>query len=183
MTEQDILNLIQEDEGMMRILHIAEELQLPDWMIGAGFVRNKVWNHLHSLEIQLIDATDIDLVYFDPQGNNDTQDQILSASLTQRTKVTWEVVNQVYAHTWTNVPPYQSTEDAISRWPETATAVGVRLNNGMLEFIAPHGIDDLVNLIVRPTPVFHDNIEQIRERIQKKGWYEKWPKLQFAFDL
>jgi hypothetical protein len=31
---------------MMDILHIAEKLKLPDCMIGAGFVRNKVWDHL-----------------------------------------------------------------------------------------------------------------------------------------
>ena len=43
MTEQDILKIIENDKWMMDILHVAERLNLPDSMIGAGFVRNKVW--------------------------------------------------------------------------------------------------------------------------------------------
>lgn len=183
LTERDILELIREDENMMQILRIAEKLRLEQWLIGAGFVRNKIWNHLHGTESATLDATDIDLVYFDPNGNNATQDQTLSKSLQEETGLTWEVVNQTYAHTWNNVAPYASIEDAIARWPETATAIGIRCKNDTLEFIAPYGIFDLVHLIVRPTPVFDDQIEKIRTRVQKKGWHKKWPKLQFTFDL
>ena len=46
MNEQDIINLIKNDEWMMSVLGEAEKLCLPDWMIGAGFLRNKVWDFL-----------------------------------------------------------------------------------------------------------------------------------------
>jgi hypothetical protein len=39
--------------------------------------------------------------------------------------------------------PYRNTEDAIRCWPETARKV-----------ISPHGTDDLVGMIVRPSPAF-----------------------------
>src|SRR3989344_341827 len=42
MTEKDILDLIKIDKWMMDILRVAEKLNLPDWIIGAGFIRNKV---------------------------------------------------------------------------------------------------------------------------------------------
>ena len=42
MTEKDILDLIKRDKWMMDVLRVAEKLNLPDWIIGAGFIRNKV---------------------------------------------------------------------------------------------------------------------------------------------
>ena len=63
MNEEKILKLIQEDKWMVQILEIARDLNLPDWAIGAGFVRNKVWDYLHEFEKTPLD--DIDLVYFD----------------------------------------------------------------------------------------------------------------------
>ncbi|MEP7162765.1 MAG: nucleotidyltransferase family protein [Candidatus Moraniibacteriota bacterium] len=180
MTEQDILNLIKIDPWMMGVLHIAEKLNLPDWMIGAGFVRNKVWDHLHGYE-KKPETADVDLIYFDPQGNDEKQDDALSKKLESETGIPWEIVNEFYAHVWNNIPPYTSSTDAISQWSETATSVGVRSRNSELELIAPHGIDDLVNLIVRPTPTFRSKLEKVKVRIEKKQWLEKWPKLRLAF--
>ena len=61
MTEQDILDLIAKDEWMMGVLRTARSLHLPDWMIGAGFVRNKVWDYLHGYENIEVPTADIDL--------------------------------------------------------------------------------------------------------------------------
>lgn len=65
MIRKDILNLIEKDEWMMNILHIAEKLNFPDWVIGAGFVRNKVWDSLHGYSKKEVETNDIDLVYYD----------------------------------------------------------------------------------------------------------------------
>ena len=40
-----------------------------------------------------------------------------------------------------NLPPYKSTDDALSQWPETATGIGVKLESGELKLIATYGID------------------------------------------
>jgi hypothetical protein len=178
MTEQDILNLIEQDKWMMKIILIASSLNLPDWIIGAGFVRNKVWNHLSGIERETVDTRDIDLVYFDPNGNDQKSDEKLSEEMRQKTEMEWEIVNECYAHEWNNLPPYTSTEDAISEWPETVTAIGVTMDkNNKLKLIAPYGIDDLVNFIARPSPKFKGGIEVVRERIAQKKWQEKWPKI------
>jgi hypothetical protein len=47
MNEEVILKLIENDPWMMEVLMTASDANLPDWMIGAGFVRNKVWDYLH----------------------------------------------------------------------------------------------------------------------------------------
>ena len=183
MNERDILNLIEKDKWMMNILHIAEKLDFPDWVIGAGFVRNKVWDYLHGYSNSKVDTNDIDLVYFDPKGNDQKADEELSQKLREQTGIDWEVVNEAYAHKWNNLPPYQSTEDALSQWPETATGIGVKVENGKLKLMAPHGIDDLVDLVVRPSPKFSEGIEKVSERAEKKEWSEKWPKLKFSFKV
>lgn len=180
MTEQDILRLIENDPWMMKIIHIAADLDLPDWIIGAGFVRNKVWDHLHGYSRSGVDTADIDLVYYDPTGNDEQADEELSRQLKEKTGIAWEVVNQFYAHAWNNLPPYDSVSNAIAQWPETATGIGVHIENGELKLLAPHGIDDLVNLVVRPSPTFQEGIEKVRERAQEKQWLKKWPKLRFA---
>lgn len=182
MTEQDILNLINEDKWMMAVLHIAEELNLSDWLIGGGFVRNKVWDYLHGYQKKQVDTNDIDLVYFDSNGNDENSDKKLSQELKTKTDLNWEVINEAYAHQWYTIKPlpYISSEDAVSKWPETATCIGVKTENGKLKLIAPYGVGDLVNLIVKPSAAFIDegNVKNVVvERMKMKRWREKWPNL------
>ncbi len=189
MTEKEILTIIKNDPWMMDIIKRAHELNLPDWVIGAGFIRNKIRDHIHGFSRPVSDIADIDLVYFDPRGNTQTgykiptkeADKALSQQLKNETGVEWEIVNQAYVHLWNNRPPYTSTEDALSHWPETATAIGIRMmRSGELELVAPYGIDDLVNLIVRPSRRFPDGLERIKERATTKKWFEKWPQLRYG---
>lgn len=178
MTENDILHIIENDPWMMRVLTVAESLDLPDWLIGAGFVRNKVWDHLHGYA-KNTPPTDIDLVYFD-KDNKSSEKEIEARLSGLMPGLKWEVVNQATAHNWNDEAPYTSTADAISKWPETATAIGVRIENGKLKLIDPLGIEDLVNVVARPTPAFMVSEEKkarVRERIIEKFWLEKWPKL------
>ncbi len=178
MSPTDILKLIQDDPHMMRILSYAEQMDLPDWAISAGFVRNKVWDHLHNYK-ENTPPTDIDLIYFDANGTYSEKD--IEAQLTKRAPgVNWEIVNQATSHSWNDETPYTSTADAMSKWPETVTAVGVKIENGTLQLIAPLGIADLVEMIVRPTPAFsvsERKLQRVRDRVIQKRWKEKWPKL------
>src|SRR3989344_5459213 len=178
MTEKDILNLIEQDKWMMEIISRASALNLPDWIIGAGFVRNKVWDYLSGNKKEAVDTNDIDLVYFDPNGNDQETDEKLSEELKKQTGINWEIVNEFYAHKWNNLPPYKSTEDAISQWPETITAVGVTLGkDNKLKLIAPYGIEDLVHFIVRPSPDFRERLGVVEQRVKDKKWLEKWPQI------
>lgn len=181
MTKEDILRLIERDLWMMEVISIAKSLELKDWVIGAGFVRNKVWDCLSGKIVNGVDTPDVDLVYYDSGGNDEEADEKLSKELSERTGFNFEIVNEFYAHTWNNLAPYKSTEDAISQWPETVTAVGVTMDNsGKIRLVAPYGIDDLINFIVRPTPLFINKIDLLRERVVKKKWLEKWPNIKVA---
>ncbi|MEK7501722.1 MAG: nucleotidyltransferase family protein [Patescibacteria group bacterium] len=177
MTECDILKIIEDDKWMMNILHIAEKLNLPDWMISAGFVRNKVWDYLHRYKNEKVLTRDIDLIYFDKDNIDENKDIELSKEIKKKTGVNWEIVNQAYTHTWHNREPYKNTEEALADWVEIPTCVAVSINkNGNLRLHAPLGIEDLVNLIVRKNPRCSDS-ESYKDRVTSKRWKEKWPKL------
>lgn len=179
MTEQDILNLIEGDEWMIGVLKTARALNLPDWMIGAGFVRNKVWDYLHGYEDKTVIASDIDFIYFDAAHIDEDKDKQMSEELKRKTGVEWEVVNQAYTHKWHNRElPYKNTVNALAEWVETPTCVAVRLeDNDTLTLFSPHGINDLVNLIVRPSPAFLNDPDKLWGRVKGKEWEKKWPKL------
>ena len=43
--------------------------------------------------------------------------------------------------------------------------------------MAPHGVEDLLALIVRPTSLFGHKMDIYRERVTGKDWPSRWPKL------
>jgi len=50
--------------------------------------------------------------------------------------------------------------------------------------VAPHGIDDVINLEVKPTNYFkadEDRINIYRERIVKKNWKSNWSQIKVQY--
>jgi hypothetical protein len=91
-----------------------------------------------------------------------------------------DVKNEARVHLWYEskfgrpLAPYISTADAISTFPTTATAVGVRPGANGLELVAPFGLDDLLGLVVRP------NKKQISRQVYEAKigrWLPLWPGL------
>jgi hypothetical protein len=174
----DIAAFIARQPEMMRLLQAADALALPDCWIGAGFVRNAVWDALHGRAPDCALLNDVDVVFCDPADSAAARDRALEAGLAARLPgVPWSVKNQARMHTRNNEAPYVDTADALARWPESATAVAARLSNGGVQLLAPHGVGDLVGLIVRPTPAFVSRRDQVARRVAQKGWRARWPKL------
>ncbi len=182
MNEDDILELVRADPWMMRVLRAAAALDLPDWMIGAGFLRNKVWDHLHGFSNPQVPTADMDLIYFDPSDVREEREKEYNRRLRALCDVNWSAKNQARMHGATGELPYTSAADGLAHWVETATCVAVTLRGGRLRLIAPYGIDDLVKLVIRPSPCFRRDIQALKKRAASKQWLEKWPKLQIILD-
>jgi hypothetical protein len=176
-TIDDIVRFIARQPDMMQLLDRVEGLDLPDCWIGGGFVRNAVWDALHGRVHG--GSTDVDVTYFDSRDARADRDAEIELRLrTEHPGTRWDVKNQARMHHSNGEPPYASTQDAVARWPETATAVAVRKRGGRLELIAPHGVADLLDLIARPTPTFRSKAHIVARRIATKGWLSRWPRLQ-----
>lgn len=182
--EDEILSAIAADEWMMEVIHTVESLKLPDWWICAGFVRSKVWDILHGY-VERTPTDDIDVIFYDRSNRDETVEKDIENQLNALMPgQPWSVKNQARMHEINGSPPYLSSTDAISRFPETPTAVGVSLNTcGELELTAPLGLADLLALKVRPTPAFEKDehlIKIYRQRVVSKDWIQKWPRLEIA---
>ena len=179
----EIIHIIEHDSWMMDVLLAAETLKLHDWMIGAGFVRNKIWDHIHAYRRPQVHTSDIDLIYYDTQNLSEEREKEYDAVLRKLMPLNWSAKNQARMHNMNGHPPYENTEHALSNWVETCTCIAVTLDeNKVLKLIAPYGIDDLVNLIVRPTPGFINNVDVLLERVGQKGWLKEWPRLKVIID-
>jgi len=188
MTKHDICTLIQNDPWMMGELRIVQELNLPDWWIGAGFVRGKVWDHLHGYT-QRTALPDIDVIYFEGFDPSDTEivaikqlEKKLETKLKAiKPELNWSITNQARMHLFHKHKPYKNSTEALAQWVETATCVGVSLDKqNRVILTTPRGIVDLVELKLRPTPDHSKDPKTFFERIEKKQWLTKWPKLKIV---
>lgn len=171
-----IIKWISEDQVRMEALKLVSKLNLPDWCLAAGFVRNLVWDKLHDYTVST-KLSDIDLIYFDPINDSAVKDLEIEEYLKSRSNLPWSVKNQARMHIKNGDQPYRSTSDAMRYWVEVETAIGVKLSiDGEIELIAPFGLEALMaNTITmnnrRPKP------DIFKQRISSKKWLEQWPKL------
>jgi hypothetical protein len=175
----ELRNLIATDQRRMRVLGLVKDLGLPDCWVAAGFVRNCVWDHLHLYPASPL-LQDIDVVWYDPQQGLAERDTALELALhEQDDTLRWSVKNQARMHQRNADNPYLSATDAMRYWPETATAVAVRLGHqNAIEVAAPFGLTDLFELIVKPTQRFKtDKHSFYADRVRSKNWKTIWPQL------
>ena len=173
--------LVRSSSQLMSALRAVRTLGLNSWCIGAGAVRNLVWDALHGLGPSV--PTDIDVVYFDAEAAPE-MDRELDGRLRELIPtMQWEATNQAHVHRWFEadlgriVPPLTSLVEGIATWPEFATCVGVYLAaDDSVQVIAPHGLDDLFELRVRYNPSRATKID-FSERVKSKDFQRRWPRL------
>lgn len=178
-TAEDILALIAADSSRLHLLRVLREVGPEGAWIGAGFVRNAVWDHLHGYG-EATPLADIDVLHFAPRALDPQADADFEAALRRRCEVPWSVKNQARMHLRNGDRPYRDCADALCHWAETCTAVALRLVGERLELLAPLGVDDLLALKVRPTAHFAGKPEVYRRRLREKNWTARWPLLDIS---
>jgi len=167
---------------MMDVIKQAANLNLPDWWICAGFIRSKVWDvQFGKNERTLLD--DIDVIYYDSEFVEERIEKTFEEQLRNRIPgPRWSVKNQARMHVLDGVRPYRSSVDGIANFPETATALGVKMSvDGLIIVTAPWGTNDVLNGIIRPTPPFMESeglMTIFEKRLLQKNWVQTWPGLQ-----
>ncbi|GGA87086.1 nucleotidyltransferase family protein [Ornithinibacillus halotolerans] len=173
--EKQLIDIIKQDKQIMSILEVVEKLNLNDAFVCAGLIRNKVWDTLHRITTPI---QDIDVIYFD---STDTSREIEKELENKLIKLLpnqpWSVKNQARMHVKSGFKPFSSSYEAVAHFPETPTAVALRLCNNSMDIMAPYGLQDLFECKVRPTP-FYEKSSQFYtiylERIKMKKWNDIW---------
>ena len=178
-----LVTLARESEWFWPALVAVRGLHLSSWCIGAGAVRNLVWDALHGFHTPSA-LSDIDVARFDAADLSAQADAQMQRRLTDaHPLVPWEVTNQAAVHTWFEaafgyaVSPLVSLEDAVASWPEFATSVGLTLrDDDSIDVIAPYGLDDLFAMVVRRNPA-RVSVDTFRKRIEQKQYRKRWPRV------
>jgi hypothetical protein len=180
--EEKLKGILAMHPTLVKDLTMVRSLNLPDWCIAAGYVRNFVWDYLHG-KAERTPLNDIDILYYDVSDElEDTEKRYEEQLRKQNQAYDWSVKNQARMHVRNHDDRYESSEAAMMRWPETVTAVGVTLDDhDEIRIVAPFGLNDLFDLIVRKSPYFKDS-EYYLNRVNAKGWKEIWPRLKIIDD-
>jgi len=174
-------SLVRSTPWLMEALEAARDVDPPDWLVGGGVLRDLVWDRLHGRS-RPARPRDLDLAFFDPHRLDPARDLEVERALSARLPgVPWDAKNQAAVHRWYGrvfggrVGPLGSAADGVATWPETATAVAVRLGPGdRLQVVAPCGLDDLFGLVCRRNPR-RVTVEHYRRRLRDKRVAERWP--------
>lgn len=177
--QQQIIDWLRQDSQRMQALYTARRLGLNDWCLGAGFVRNLVWDRLHGFTTST-PLNDIDVIHFAPRHNDAERDRMLESRLLEWSVQPWSVKNQARMHLRSHRAPYRDSQDAISYWTEIETAVGARLQaDDRIQLIAPFGLQALFNHSITFNPK-SNNLVAFEQRVAEKQWLELWPRLKLA---
>jgi hypothetical protein len=163
----------------MAALDTVSDLGLSQWCIGAGVIRNIVFDYLDSGSSTPI--RDVDVAYFDESDLSEHRDREYEDMLRDRMPdVPWEVTNQAAVHLWFHkkfgcpVPPVRGIEEAVATWPETCTAVAVtKVHKDEYKVYAPYGLEDLFGMVVRRNPARVD-VQTYNARIANKKYDQCW---------
>jgi hypothetical protein len=173
--ERRLGDIVLSDPTRGRVLAEVHELALPQSLVAAGFVRNAVWDALHGYP-RPTPLNDVDVIFFDALADSDDESEAARRLARSVPGQRFSVKNQARMHIANHDPPYASTVHAMTRWPERCTAVGVSLaEGGCLEIAAPFGLDDVFDLVVRPTRPRMARL--VADRVRDKRWLSIWPRL------
>ncbi|MEV4351076.1 nucleotidyltransferase family protein [Actinoplanes sp. NPDC049596] len=183
--DSELAGIVAGSEWMMRVLTAVRDEAVPDAWVGAGVLRDLVWGERYGTGFAAERVRDVDVAFFDPHDLSRANDDRVTERLARRRPgVPWEAKNQAAVHTWypakfggDPVAPLTSIADAVATWPETATAVAVRLHaTGDLEVCAPLGVTDLLDGIWRRNPR-RVSVERSRARLERHQPHIRWPRV------
>jgi hypothetical protein len=169
---------------MLSVLAAARVCGAPDSWVGGGVLRDLVWDQLHG-GFDPARVKDVDVAFYDPGDLTPEAEQAVEAALRRLApQVPWDAKNQASVHLWYAqrfgypVEPLRSAADGVASWPETATAVAVRLDDhDQLQITAACGLEDLLQGVCRRNPR-RVSVEWYRHRVQAKQVATRWPNVQ-----
>lgn len=179
----NLLAIVLAHPAIPRVLRAISTLNppLPNVYLAGGCIRNTVWNSL--FKDSKLKINDFDIGFYDPIGDRAQESrakEALTAHLPDLAGTAFDVKNQYSFGKWRptkdgRIVDYASVEDGIADFVHTATSVGVRIEGDTLSkkevprtvllshkgtnyrIVAPHGLEDLFEGIVRPVPSHRDS--------------------------
>lgn len=180
--EVRLLAAVLADPVCAELVERLPALDLPDWWIAAGAVFQNVWNHVEGRPPGW-GITDYDVFYCDDGDLGwEAEDAVIRrvddacADLGARL----EVRNQARVHLWYaekfGVPatPFRRATDGIDAFVATTCQVGITREAEGLRVYAPHGLEDVFALRLRPHRA--RPLQDVYEA-KARDYQRRWPSL------
>jgi hypothetical protein len=179
--ENKVCDIVLSNPKTVSLLERLESLGLEEWALSGGAIRNEIWNNLHSYKPGEC-IRDYDITYLGTASMFTVHEEL---------PVEWTSIDEVHEwylkHRNVTVRPFTDLEDVCAFWPEICSCICLYSVKGDFKVIAPHGLEDLFELICRPNPVrFPRNLFNISDyyyRVHKMGIREKYPKVTIKLNI
>jgi uncharacterized protein len=182
MTRAEFLASALRNPVTETVARVLAALALPDAWIVSGCLVQSVWNVLTNRPVDY-GIADYDVFYFDPDTSWAAEDAVIRTvrARLRELSVTIEVRNQARVHLWYPAkhglpyPPLACATEGIDRFLTATTKVGIRRAGDGYDVYAPHGFDDIADMIVRPNP--GPSFSAANYAAKAARWKSLWPEL------
>jgi uncharacterized protein len=182
MDEESLIEVVLRNRANQIILQRLPEFGLPDAWLVSGSLIQTVWNVLTGRAPDY-GIKDYDILYFDADPSWEAEDANIRrvAAAVSDINVSVELRNQARVHLWypnkfgIAYPPLQRATQGIDRFLAIAAQIAIRPAKGNYDIYAPHGLDDLSTLTIRPNlcPNFLPHLYEEKAA----AWKVRWPEL------
>jgi hypothetical protein len=184
---EELIEILVSSDWFMAALGRVATVDPPQWWVGAGVIRDLVWDTRFGEGFDPARIKDVDVAYFDDTDLSTEGEAGLEAELRRLDpSITWDIKNQAAVHQWyparfgVDVQPFRSVSEAVATWPEFAACVAVRYGeDGSLLLQAPHDLDDLLDGVWRRNPT-RVTAEVYERRLRRKDPAGRWPGVRVA---
>ena len=171
----ELTEILAASDWFMAVMATVAAVNPPQWWVGAGAVRDLVWDTRFGDGFDPAGVADVDVAFFDLADLSEVREVALESELGRRDpNIVWDVKNQAAVHTWypdrfgLDVPPFRSVSEAVTTWPEYAACVAARLaEDGSVLILAPYGLDDLLDGVWRRNPT-RVTVQEYQRRLVRK---------------
>lgn len=181
--EAEFLAITTSDPAIAALLAAMRTFDAPDLWLVSGALFQTVWNLLEG-KPRGHGILDYDLFYFDRDTSEGAEDRWIKRAGRHFAFAEREVQlrNQARVHLWypkkfaIPYPQLHSSCDGIRQFLMPCCMVGVNAN---LELFAPLGLDDILDRLIRPNPLWQG---PPRPRYLEKAarYMRDWPSVRFA---
>ncbi len=187
MTRQlEFTRIIESDPTIAALLAAMRTFDAPDLWLVSGVLFQSIWNVLED-KPRGHGILDYDLFYFDPDTSEEAEDRWIKRAGGHFAFADREVQlrNQARVHLWypekfgIAYPQLHCSCDGIRQFLMPACMVGVRPNGGGIDVFAPLGLDDVLDRVIRPNPLWQ-GAPRPQYLVKAKRYMQDWPSVRFA---
>ena len=182
MNRDEFLALALRNPVNVAIIGELSRLALPDAWLVSGCLVQTAWNMLTGRAVDH-GIADYDVFYFDPDTSWEAEDAVIRELHVRLAHLSAKIEarNQARVHLWypdkhgLPYPPLTCSTDGIDGFLTQNTQIGIRRTGDGYDVYAPHGFDDVTNLVARPNP--GPNFSAANYAVKTARWKSLWPEI------